>query len=175
RDQRRRIARGLELDVLCISGGVSVGDRDRVADLLRRERVEIVFHRLRLKPAKPTLFGRRGLKLVFGLPGNPVSTFVAAEILVKRALRRLARYPVRADSPLLAIVAADLAGGGEREEYRPARAWIESGEFRVAPVAFRGSSDFPSLCAANAFIVVAEKSPSKRAGERTPIHLLADR
>jgi molybdopterin molybdotransferase len=70
-------------DVLLLSGGVSMGDFDHVPRALAAAGVGRVFHGLAMKPGKPVFFGRSGDKSVFGLPGNPVSTFVAFELLVK--------------------------------------------------------------------------------------------
>ena len=61
-------------DVLAVSGGVSVGAHDHVKPALQERGVQEVFWRVRLKPGKPLWFGRRGATLVFGLPGNPLST-----------------------------------------------------------------------------------------------------
>ena len=72
------VRRGLASDVLVLSGGVSAGAYDLVAQVLEREGVETLFHRIRLKPGRPLLLGRHAGGLVFGLPGNPVSAYVAA-------------------------------------------------------------------------------------------------
>lgn len=170
------VRRGLRHDVLVLSGGVSVGDRDFVADALRAAGVEILFHRLRLKPAKPTLFGRRGKCFVVGLPGNPVSSFVSAELVVKRVVRRLAGI-APAGAPLVAARAAvALKPGSDREEYRPARVSVGAdGLFVAEPVAFKGSSDFPGLTAANAFVVIPPGAAATPAGALVRAHLLAGR
>ncbi len=76
-------------DVLAISGGVSVGPHDHVKPALQERGVEEVFWRVRLKPGKPMWFGRRGPTLVFGLPGNPLSTVACFLLFVDPALRRM--------------------------------------------------------------------------------------
>lgn len=63
-----------DVDLLLLSGGMSVGDYDIVHETLKRAGVEEIFWRVRIKPGKPLFFGRRGSALVFGLPGNPVSS-----------------------------------------------------------------------------------------------------
>ncbi len=80
---------GLAGDALAISGGVSVGAHDHVKPALQERGVEEVFWRVRLKPGKPMWFGRRGATLVFGLPGNPLSTVACFLLFVGPALRRL--------------------------------------------------------------------------------------
>jgi molybdopterin molybdotransferase len=86
---REAIARGLEADVLVTSGGVSVGPHDLVRAIESELGVEEVFWQVAVKPGKPIAFGTRGRTLVFGLPGNPVSSLVGCELFVKPALRAL--------------------------------------------------------------------------------------
>jgi molybdopterin molybdotransferase len=92
---RAAIAVGLEHDVLVTSGGVSVGPHDLVRSVEAELGVEEVFWRVAVKPGKPISFGVRGDTLVFGLPGNPVSSLVGFELFVRPALLALqgAREP----------------------------------------------------------------------------------
>lgn len=78
-----------ESDVVLLSGGVSMGDFDFVPGILRQNGVDIRFDKVAIKPGKPTVFGTKGDKYFFGLPGNPVSTFVLFEMLVRPFLLRL--------------------------------------------------------------------------------------
>jgi molybdopterin molybdotransferase len=80
---------GLGGDVLVVSGGVSVGPHDHVKPAFEACGVDEVFWRARIKPGKPMWFGRRGDTLVFGLPGNPLSTIVCFSVFIAPALRRL--------------------------------------------------------------------------------------
>ncbi len=86
---RNAVERGLEGDILVVSGGVSVGPHDHVKPAFEACGVEEVFWRVRIKPGKPLWFGRRGSTLVFGLPGNPLSAIVGTAVFVIPALRRL--------------------------------------------------------------------------------------
>jgi molybdopterin molybdotransferase len=86
---RGALERGLEADVLVTSGGVSVGPHDLVRGLLRDLDVEEVFWRVAVKPGKPVAFGVRGRVLVFGLPGNPVSSLVGCALFVRPAVLAL--------------------------------------------------------------------------------------
>jgi molybdopterin molybdotransferase len=86
---REALARGLAADVLVTSGGVSVGPHDLVRQIEAELGVEEVFWRVAIKPGKPISFGVRDATLVFGLPGNPVSSLVGCELFVKPALRAL--------------------------------------------------------------------------------------
>ena len=83
------IARALEADVVVSSGGVSVGPHDLVRRVAAELGVEEVFWRVAVKPGKPISFGVRDATLVFGLPGNPVSTLVGFELFVRPAVRAL--------------------------------------------------------------------------------------
>jgi molybdopterin molybdotransferase len=86
---RAALERGLAADVLLTSGGVSVGEHDLVRGLLAELGAVEVFWRVAVKPGKPVAFSTRGATLVFGLPGNPVSSFVGFELLVRPALAAL--------------------------------------------------------------------------------------
>jgi molybdopterin molybdotransferase len=86
---REALERGLQADVLVTSGGVSVGPHDLVRRIEADLGVEEVFWQVAIKPGKPVSFGVRGATLVFGLPGNPVSSLVACELFVKPAIRAL--------------------------------------------------------------------------------------
>jgi molybdopterin molybdotransferase len=86
---RAALEHGLDADVLVTSGGVSVGPHDLVRGLLRELGVEEVFWGVAVKPGKPVAFGVRGSTLVFGLPGNPVSSLVSCELFVRPAVLAL--------------------------------------------------------------------------------------
>ena len=97
-DLSERIERGLKADVLVICGGVSAGVLDLVPQTLERAGVERVFHKVNIKPGKPLWFGVHGTppaRLVFGLPGNPVSSLVCFELFVRPAIGRLAGAATR--------------------------------------------------------------------------------
>ena len=86
---RRSLEQGLAFDVLVTSGGVSVGPHDLVRRIEAELGVEEVFWRVAVRPGKPVSFGVRGATLVFGLPGNPVSSLVGCELFVRPALLAL--------------------------------------------------------------------------------------
>ena len=92
-DLSDKISRGLQSDVLILSGGVSAGVRDLVPPTLESQGVDCVFHKVSLKPGKPIWFGVREQSghrtLVFGLPGNPVSSLACFELFVKTAIQGL--------------------------------------------------------------------------------------
>jgi molybdopterin molybdotransferase len=93
-DNKEKLAEVLEstlkkYQVILISGGVSVGDYDFVPSVLQQQGVDILIHGMNVKPGKHLLFGRRDNHFVLGLPGNPVSSFVLFEMLVKPLLNCL--------------------------------------------------------------------------------------
>ena len=119
---RDALRRGLEHDVLVSSGGVSVGPHDLVRGVGAELGVEEVFWRIAMRPGKPLWFGVRGDTLVFGLPGNPVSSLVCFELFVRPALlalqgHRVARAAVRARD-----AGRDRCGGTPRATTSSARA-----------------------------------------------------
>jgi molybdopterin molybdotransferase len=89
----RAIRGGLAADVLVVSGGVSVGDYDVVRQALERAGVRIELWKIAMKPGKPLAFGRAGDVPVFGLPGNPVSSWVTFELFVRPGLRTMLGDP----------------------------------------------------------------------------------
>jgi molybdopterin molybdotransferase len=114
---RGAFARGLEADVLVTSGGVSMGEHDLVRGTEAELGVDEVFWGVAVKPGKPLSFGVRGETLVFGLPGNPVSSLVGALVFVTPAL--LARQGAAEPRPryLVGRAAAALRRNAVRDEF----------------------------------------------------------
>jgi molybdopterin molybdotransferase len=153
-----RIRKGLEADVLLLSGGVSRGDLDLVPAALQREGVERRFHRWAVQPGGPLWFGVRGPTLVFGLPGNPAASFVGFEVLVERALRLLLgsaeRRTVRArfDGPF--------GDPSPRRRYRPVRLSSEGAVQVATAIPWLGSGDPFALSEAEGLAVLPEERPA---------------
>jgi molybdopterin molybdotransferase len=118
---RAALDRGLSADVLITSGGVSVGEHDLVRGLLAELGAVEVFWRVALKPGKPIAFSTRGSTLVFGLPGNPVSSFVGFELFVRPALAALQGVPNPRPAYLPGRLAAPLQRNDARDELVRAR------------------------------------------------------
>jgi molybdopterin molybdotransferase len=136
-------------DVLLLAGGVSAGKFDLVPGVLEQLGVTPHFHKVRMKPGKPLLFGTKGHTLVFGLPGNPVSAFICFELFVKPALRRLAGDRSE-PAPLALPLAEAIAEVNDRPTYRPAKR--DGGAVR--PLPWAGAPDLRALAAADALIVL---------------------
>ena len=118
---RRALESGLEADVLVTSGGVSVGPHDLVRGLLAELGVEEVFWGVAVKPGKPLAFGVRGSTLVFGLPGNPVSSLVGAEVFVRPALLALQGASVPGPVYSAGSLASAIRRNKQRDEFVRAR------------------------------------------------------
>jgi len=153
-DLRARIAAGLERDVLIVSGGVSMGEWDFVPGVLQDLGVAIHFATVRMKPGKPTVFGTRGERLVFGLPGNPVSTLVTFRFLVWPALRKMMGYAEPAPRPLEVVLAGPVTSRDDRTWFMPATLRREAGEWLAEAVATHGPADLVNFSKADALVVV---------------------
>ncbi|MBM4070972.1 MAG: molybdopterin molybdotransferase MoeA [Planctomycetes bacterium] len=151
---RTLIGEGLRGDVLILSGGVSAGKLDLVPGVLAELGVEPVFHKIEMKPGKPLFFGTRGPTLVFGLPGNPVSSLVCFELFVRPAIERLLALPQPGPHWLQASLQADFPYRTDRPTYHPACLWSEGPVWQVRIVPWGGSPDLRGLTVANAFALL---------------------
>jgi molybdopterin molybdotransferase len=133
---REALARALEHDVVISSGGVSVGPHDLVRGIGRELGVQELFWRIALRPGKPLTFGVRGRTLVFGLPGNPVSTLVCFELFVRPALRSLQGAPEFRPAFGAGVLGSDVARNPARDDLiRVQVAWTSMpGKGRGRPV-----------------------------------------
>jgi molybdopterin molybdotransferase len=181
-DLRRAIAAGLEYDLLLISGGVSAGVLDLVPRVLGDLGVEQVFHKVNLKPGKPLWFGRRAASgrsasLVFGLPGNPVSSLVGFELFVRPAVQKLRGLDPRGLAAAQARLARDHQQRGDRPTFWPAR--LDEHEHdavhRVTPLAWQGSGDLRTLSAANCLAFFPAGDRLFITGELVTVRLLEPR
>jgi molybdopterin molybdotransferase len=153
---KRRIAEGLKLDALVLSGGVSAGKYDLVEGVLAELKAEIYFDGVAIRPGRPAVFGECGGKPIFGLPGNPVSTMVTFELFVLPALDILSGAEPRPLPLLRAKLGVQLREKPGLAHFLPARIDWSSGEPVVAPVRWQGSGDVVALASTNCFLVVHE-------------------
>jgi molybdenum cofactor synthesis domain-containing protein len=152
--QRAAILDGLErADVLLTSGGVSMGTRDLIKPLLA-ELGTVHFGRIAFKPGKPTTFATMLGKLVFGLPGYPVSSLVSFEVFVRPALRRL-QGDARPERPRVCVTLRDsIKAPPDRPEYQRAIVSWDDGRLVARTTGGQGSSRLLSLRGANALLLV---------------------
>jgi molybdopterin molybdotransferase len=170
---RRLVSQGLKRDVLVLSGGVSAGVLDLVPRVLAAEGVEQVFHKVNLKPGKPVWFGVRedgGQRtLVFGLPGNPVSSLVCFELFVRPALDALAGRSATEPAPRTARLTREHQQRGDRPTYWPAATERRNGELFVTPLDWRGSGDLCTLASADCLIHFPPGDRQYTAGDEVTI------
>ena len=173
---RRLIARGLEADLLVLSGGVSAGVLDLVPGVLEELGVQQVFHKVRLKPGKPLWFGvlpgsgdSARDRLVFGLPGNPVSSLVCFELFVRPAIHGLAGVMAAEPRWTSATLTLDFSHRGDRPTYHPAVLQSQGSVPSVTPLAWQGSADLRTLATATALIRFSAGERTYRTGEDVEI------
>lgn len=172
----RLVAQGLAEDVLVLSGGVSAGVLDLVPGVLAENGVEQVFHKVSLKPGKPLWFGTKQAaertKLVFGLPGNPVSSLVCFELFVRPALRAIAGHEKTSLERRTALLVHEHRHRSDRPTYYPARLSESDGELHVEPLAWKGSADLSALSQADCFAYFPPGTRTYQRGEQLAVHLL---
>jgi len=162
---RQLVSEGLKADVLILSGGVSAGERDLVPSVLTDLGVRAIFHKVAMKPGKPVFFGVRPGGLVFGLPGNPVSSLVCFELFIRPALARLQGRPDPGPCLVQAKLQSDFAYRSDRSTYHPARLTPDNDGWKVTPVPWFGSADLRGLTEANAFVVFPPGDHKHEAGQ----------
>jgi molybdopterin molybdotransferase len=151
-----------ENDIVILTGGVSMGDFDFVPGVLEKAGVEILFDQVNVQPGKPTVFGVHKKALVFGLPGNPVSSFIQFETLVRPLISRMMDYdwnPVEQKLPMAV----------RYERKSPVRmGWIPviiNAGSEVEPVDFHGSAHISALPDADGIIAVMAGKKTVEKGE----------
>jgi molybdopterin molybdotransferase len=165
-----RLAACLEAcDVLLVTGGVSAGKFDAIPDVLEALGVRKVFHKIAQKPGKPLWFGFKEAgpgeeaKLVFGLPGNPVSALVCARRYALPLLR--ARAGIREAAPGARLEGTLNAPVSNFTQFLPARRTFFGPETRVSPLPLNGSGDFSRLAASDGFLEIPPGRNSLTDGE----------
>jgi molybdopterin molybdotransferase len=162
---RERIDRGLEEDVLVLSGGVSMGKYDLVEQALADLGAKFHFTGVAIRPGRPAVFATCRDKLVFGLPGNPVSTMVTYELFVLPAIDLLSETVPRPIPVFQAKLATVVREKGPMTHFLPARIEWEGREARVTQLPWQGSGDIVALALANGFLIVGPERPEIAPGE----------
>jgi molybdopterin molybdotransferase len=155
-------------DVVVVTGGASVGEKDFAKAMFAPAGLELIFSKVAIKPGKPAWLGRAGGKLVIGLPGNPTSAMVTGRLLLAPLIVGMVGRPV--DSPLVwasVRLASPLPSCGARETFHRAR--LIGGEAHV--LAFQESSAQKALAEADVLVRQPANTPGIAAGE--PVEVLA--
>lgn len=160
----RTISRGLACDLLVISGGVSVGDKDLVRNAAQRCGIRQLLWRVSIKPGMPLFIGKRRRTLVFGLPGNPVSVFVTFEEFVKPALYRLLGRGWQDPYAESAILAEGLRVSRARRTHFIRVRCSQQNQLVAEPLDGQGSHRLRSLVEADGWVRVASDDGPWSAG-----------
>lgn len=159
-------------DVIVTLGGASVGEHDLIRPALEKAGAVIDFHRIALRPGKPTLSGGVGRARVLGLPGNPVSTFVCSVIFLVPLLRKLQGMNAPVQKPVPAILGEDVWENDQRADYiRSVSRYDDDGRRVVTPFPKKSQdSSFTSVLAkADCLLIRAANAPAAKKGERCEI------
>ena len=167
------IARGLEFDVLLISGGTSVGVHDHVRPTLAALNVAMHFWRVEMRPGHPVAFGTSDRALVFCLPGNPVSSMVCFEQFVLPALRGLMGHRRLFRRTLSVQLNQAIKSKPGRVEFVRAKLSRDAeGKDTATPTASQSSGDILSMAHADALLVAPNECGKLGAGETVQAQLL---
>jgi molybdenum cofactor synthesis domain-containing protein len=161
-------------DVVMLSGGVSMGDYDLVKPALGDLGAEILVEKVAMHPGKPTVFAKLGEKVVFGLPGNPVSVAVSFHLFARPAILKM-QGAIGVHLPRMrAYASRQVKGAPPRRSHQPARLVIRDGRAEVEPLKWSGSSDLVAFMRADCLIVVPEDRQSLNEGELVEVISLRD-
>lgn len=175
-DLRRRLAEGLaQFDVLITSGGVSMGDFDYIKHLVDEVGLTVHFRTVNVKPGKPVVFGSRDGRLFFGLPGNPVSSMVMYQQLVRPSLRRLLGLRGNGLRSLPAVMDTPYAKRDGKRHFL--RGILQEQPEGLPHVRLTGSQDSNilfSMGRADCFVVVPEERTQVQPGETVTVQLFEE-
>lgn len=169
-DTERSVREGLSsFDVVVLSGGVSMGDYDFVPLVMEKLGIEILFHHLAVQPGKPSLFGRtKDHTYIFGLPGNPVSSFIQTELLVKLLCYRLQGYKPVVPQIKLPLGLDYRRKKAERKSFIP----VMIRESKIFPVEYHGSAHIQALNGAQAIISIEPGTEVIMKGELVDVRFI---
>jgi molybdopterin molybdotransferase len=159
----KKIIRALDgNDIVLLTGGVSMGDYDYVPEVFKELDIEVRFKSIAVQPGRPTLFGTRQRQFIFGLPGNPVSSFLQFELLVKPLISKISGHHYTPLVIRLPMGKPYSRKRSDRMSWLPVRIH-ETGE--VFPLEYHGSAHINSLAEADGFISIAIGQTELRKGD----------
>lgn len=171
--QQRAIAKMIgEVDLVIVTGGVSVGHLDYVKDIFASLDVHPLLWKVRQKPGKPLFVGQRGHQVVFGLPGNPASTLTAYYEYVRPMLRKRMGHRDWMLPEMNVVCTSALKKESGKTHFLRARLSSHNGDWKVAPFVGQGSHTLRSFAEANALIVLDESVTAVAVGELVRVHML---
>lgn len=168
----RYLKRGLEYDVLLVSGGTSVGVHDYVRPTIEALGAQMLFWRVSMKPGHPVAFGKIGEKIIFGLPGNPVSSMVCFEEFVAPALRSMMGHIRTHRRTIEARMTHNVKHQPGRTEFIRVLLAKEQGGYAATSTGAQGSGMLLSMARADGLAVVPGDSAGLAAGSTVTVQLL---
>ncbi len=172
---REKIAAGLAADALITSAGVSAGDRDLVRDVLAELSVRQIFWKIRMRPGSPTAFGVKDGRPVFSLPGNPVSTLVTFEELVRPALLKMMGRPEPVKPFVKASLARSVRKKPGRVQFLRVKVAVKEGRYEADPAGDQNTGILATLLLSDGLAFLPEDRTGFEAGEKVDVHLLYPR
>lgn len=167
-----KIRKGLDCDLILTSGGVSVGDYDLVKFILAKMGTNIKFWQVAMRPGKPLAFGTIKERLVFGLPGNPVSGMVSFEVFVRPAILKMLGQSVDDRKDVDAVLEETInKKKGLRYFVRAETRW-EDGVYLARPSGAQGSAILKSMARANSLLILPEEEERAEKGTRVTVRFL---
>ena len=166
------LKRGLEYDVLLVSGGTSVGVHDYVRPTIEKLGVQMKFWRVAIRPGHPLAFGSTSKTAVFGLPGNPVSSMVCVEEFVVPALRRMMGNPRLYRRTVMARLAHPIKMRPGRTEFIRVQLTRDAAGYIASSTGTQSSGVLLSMAKADGLLVVPSDSNGLVAGEQVTGQLL---
>lgn len=167
-----KISAGLNADVLVTTAGVSLGDRDFVCEILQSLGVERLFWKLDIKPGRPTAFGVKQGKPVFSLPGNPVSSLVTFEMLVRPALLKMMGHTHVLEPTVKAILKKAIHKKPGRVQFLRVTVVAEGERLIAASAGDQNTGILTTLLRANGIAVLPADREQFEAGDEVEIHLI---
>ena len=155
-------------DVVILSGAVSKGKYDFLPDVLADLGMQTLFHRIAQKPGKPFLIGKIGEKIIFGFPGNPVSTFVCYHLYCKRWLYNCIQNNLNVST---GILKEEILGSPQLSIHYLGKLHHENGVRIITPIPTSSSGDIPALLSADCIFTIPAGTPNYKTGDVVEILL----
>ena len=169
---KAKIRQGLNADILVLSGGVSMGDYDFTKPVFKELGGDMNFWKLAIRPGQPVAFGKIGETLAFGLPGNPVSSMITFEQLVRPAMLKMCGHKVLARPVVQALFQERFSKRPDRRHFLRGVLWMERGMLMVRTTGSQGSGILTSMVKANGLIDIPVEVEKLKPGDVVNVQVL---
>ena len=172
-DIKEKLKSADKADIIITSGGVSVGDYDFVKDAIQDLGSEIVFWKIAMKPGKPLTFSMLNKRPLFGLPGNPVSSFVSFEQFVRPAILKMSGHTDLFRKTIRATLTEDIKKKSDgRRHFLRSTLTYQNGNYVVTVLSGQGSNMLASLASANSLLIIPESETELKSGQQVEVQVL---